>query len=247
MIDDYRIYKFTRREKIISFFQGMGFNALIAFLFYDSYLAMIPGILVVILFMKEKKRVLTQKRSRRMREDLKEFFRMLVAAMQTGRSLENAFLQSSRDLWEYLEKETEIALEMKKIGAGISVGEPLEKLLMDFAVRSHLEELEYFAEVFCIARSSGGNLISIMKNTLQMLQEKMDAADEIDTIITEKQLEFYLMCVIPLGIIVYLRIGAAALIGQLYGNFKGITVMTICLVVYGGCYFYGKRILEFEN
>ena len=61
MIDDYRIYKFTRREKMISFFQGMGFNVLIAFLFYDSYLAMIPGILVVILFMKEKKRVLLTK------------------------------------------------------------------------------------------------------------------------------------------------------------------------------------------
>lgn len=247
MIYDYRIYEFTKKEKIISFFQGMGLNALIAFLFYDSCLALIPGIVVVVLFMKEKKRVLAQKRLRRMREDLKEFFHMLVAAMQTGRSLENAFLQSSKDLSEYLGKETEIALEIKKICAGIGVGEPLEKLLMDLAMRSHLEELEYFAEVFCIARNSSGNLISIMKNTLQMLQGKMDVADEIDTIMTENQLEFYLMCVIPLGIIVYLRIGAAALIGQLYGNFLGLAVMTTCLVVYGGCYFYGKRILEFEN
>ena len=208
---------------------------------------MLPGMLIVILFMKEKKRILAQKRLRRMREDLKEFFQILIAAMQTGRSLENAFLQSGKDLSEYLGKETEIVLEVKKICAGISVGEALEKRLMDLAVRSHLEELEYFAEVLTIARNSGGNLLFIMKNTLQMLQEKMDVADEIDTLMTENQLEFYLMCIIPFGIIGYLRIGAATLIEQLYGNLTGIVVMTSCLVVYGSCYFYGKRILEFEN
>ena len=244
---DYRQYEFTKKEKIITFFQGIGLNGVIAFLFYDSFLALIPGMFLVVLYMKEKRRILARKRIRRMRENLKEFFSILIAAMQTGRSMENAFLQGSRDLAEYLGKDTEIVLEMKKICMGISVGEPLEKMLLDLSRRSHLEELEYFAEVFCIARNSGGNLIVIMKNTIRMLQERMDVADEIDTVVTEKQLEFYLMCVIPLGMIVYLRIGAAALIDQLYGNMKGVFVMTICLVVYGGCYFYGKRLLEFEG
>lgn len=244
---DYRCYEFTKEEKIISFLQGIGLNVTIAVLFYNSFLALIPGMLLVGMYMKEKKRMLARKRMRRMREDLQEFFHILIAAMQTGRSMENAFLQGTRDLAEYLGKDTEIVLEMKKICNGISVGEPLEKMLLDLSMRSHLEELEYFAEVFCIARNSGGNLIAIMKNTIRMLQEKMDVADEIDTVVTEKQLEFYLMCVIPLGIIVYLRFGAAALIGQLYGNMKGVFVMTICLVIYGGCYFYGKRLLEFEE
>lgn len=244
---DYRVYEFTKEEKMISFLQGLALNALISILFYNSFMAMIPGSFLIVLYMKERKRILARKRMRRMREDLKEFFHILVAAMQTGRSMENAFLQGSRDLSEYLGKETEVVIEMKKICAGVSVGEPLEKLLLDLSARSHLEELEYFAEVFCVARNSGGNLIAIMKNTIRMLQEKMDVADEIDTVITENQLEFYLMSVIPLGIIVYLRIGAATLIEQLYGNVRGMIVMTICLMVYGGCYLYGKRLLECED
>lgn len=247
MIRDYRVYEFTRKEKIIGILQGIGFNAMISFLFYNSFLAMIPGMFLVFLYMKEKKRILTRKRFRRMRENLKEFFHILIAALQTGRSMENAFVQGCKDLTEYLEKETEIVVELKKICAGVSVGETLEKLLLDLSARSHLEELEYFAEVFYIAKHSGGNHIAIMKNTIRMLQEKMDVADEIDTVIAENQLEFYLMCIIPLGIILYLRIGASALISQLYGNALGIVVMTLCLVVYGGCYFYGKRLLEFEN
>lgn len=247
MIADYLVYEFSKKEKIIYFLQGFALNLVISILFYNSFWAIIPGNIFIILYMKEKKRILVRKRMRRMREDLKQFFYILVAAMQTGRSMENAFLQGTKDLSEYLGKETEIVMEIKKICAGISIGEPLEKMLLNLAVRSHLEELEYFAEVFLIARNSGGNIIAIMKNTTRMIQEKMDVADEIETMITEKQLEFYLMSVIPLGIIVYLRFGAATLLEQLYGNTLGIIVMTICLMVYGGCYFYGKRLLEFEE
>ena len=136
---------------------------------------------------------------------------------------------------------------MKKIGGSMSVGEPLEKLLLDFSTRSHLEEMEYFAEVFLIGKHSGGNLIGIMKNTIRMLQERMDAEEELYTILTEKQVEFYLMSIIPLVILLYLRIGANQLIQSLYGNITGICMMILCLLIYGGCYLYGKRILEIDG
>ena len=247
MTKDYRIYEFEQREKVKTFLEGMLLNFMISYLFYDSLWAMIPGIAVVFLYFREKKRFLMQKRMRRMRVELKIFFQAFITALQTGRSIENAFAQAMKDLTEYLEKDTELLLELKRICVGVSVGESLETLLLDFAERSHLEELEYFAEVFSIAKRSGGNLISIMKNTIRMLQERMNVEEEIYTAISETRVEFYLMCVIPFGIIVYLRMGIVGLLKSLYGNVAGIVVMTLCLGIYGGCYFYGKKILEFET
>lgn len=182
-----------------------------------------------------------------MRVDFKEFLNALIASLQTGRSIENAFTEALKDTSRYLEKDTEFILEMRKICSGVSVGKPLEKMIMEFSDRSHLEELEYFAEVFSIGKRSGGNLIGIMKNTIRMLQERMDAEEEIYTVLAEKQMEFYLMCVIPIAMIVYLRIGAGNMLNSLYGNITGISVMTVCLLIYGGCYLYGKRLLEIEN
>ena len=75
----------------------------------------------------------------------------------------------------------------------------------------------------------------------------LDAEEEIATAVTEKQLEFQLMSVIPLAIIGYLRITAGTLLEHLYGNITGMIVMTGCLAVYGGCYLYGKRLLEGEK
>ncbi len=186
-------------------------------------------------------------RIHRIRVEFKEYLNALIAALQTGRSIENAFEQALKDMERYFEKDTELIFEVKKICAGVSMGESLEKLLLDFANRSHLEEVEYFAEVLSIGKRSGGNIVGIMKNTIRMIQERMEAQEEIRTVLAEKQMEFYLMCVIPLTIIIYLRITAASLVETLYGNFTGIAVMTVCLMVYGGCYLYGKRLLEFEN
>lgn len=247
MIKDYRVYRFNRKEKISALFEGMFLNAIVSFLFFDSFVAMIPGILLVILYVKEKKRRLMRKRFRQLRTELKEFLNELIVALQTGRSIENAFAEALKDTERYLEKETLFVLEMKKICAGVSIGESLEKLILQFAYRSHLEELEYFAEVFSVGKRSGGNLVAIMKNTIRMIQEKMDGEEEIYTVIADKQMEFQVMCVIPFVIIIYLRISAGTLMNHLYGNITGIAIMAACVLVYGGCYLYGKRILEIES
>ena len=247
MIKDYRIYTFCRKERVICFLEGMVLNGIVAFLFFNSLWALLPGMVLVLLYFREKKRKLMRERIRRMRIELKEFLNALIAALQTGRSMENAFFEACKDTARYLEKDTEFVLEMKKVCAGVSVGEPLEKLMLDFSYRSHLEEMEYFAEVLSIGKRSGGNLVGIMKNTIRMLQERMDAEEEIYTVLAEKQMEFRLMCVIPFAIILYLRIGAGNLINTLYGNVMGVIVMTSCLLIYGGCCFYGKRLLEIEN
>jgi tight adherence protein B len=247
MEKDYKKYVFSRREWMGSILEGMALNGLVAWLFYDTWIAMIPGGVLVFFYIREKKRVLIQRRRERLRKDLKEFFGALIAALQTGRSIENGFVEALKDLKRYSGEETDLVEELKRICAGIGVGESLEKQLGDFADRSHLEELEYFAEVFSVAKRSGGNIVGIMKNTLRMLQERMEAEAEIRTVLAEKQMEFYIMCVIPLGMMFYLRISAGNLVNCLYGTFTGVIVMTCCLGIYGGCILYGKRLLEING
>ena len=247
MIKDYRIYTFSWKERLVCWIEGMVLNGTVSILFFDSFLAMIPGVVLVFFYHQEKKRRLMRRRIHHLRKEFQCFLNEMIAALQTGRSIENAFLEAIKDTEKYLEQETIFVMEMKKIGGSMSVGEPLEKLLLDFSTRSHLEEMEYFAEVFLIGKHSGGNLIGIMKNTIRMLQERMDVEEELYTILTEKQVEFYLMSIIPLVILLYLRIGANQLLQSLYGNITGICMMSLCLLIYGGCYLYGKRILEIDG
>ena len=247
MIEDYRIYRFDGKEKIVCILEGLVLNGVISFMFYNSLFAMIPGMILVYLYYKEKQRRMMKKRMRNMRAELQQFLNSLIAALQTGRSVENAFFEAYKDTRDYIGKDTPFLLEVKKICAGMGIGKSLENLLLDFSARSHLEELEYFVEVFSIGKRSGGNIVGIMKNTVRMIQERMDAEEEIYTVLAEKHMEFQIMSVIPFAMILYLRIGAGSMIGMLYGNMTGVIVMTICIFLYGGCFLYGKRLFEMED
>ena len=46
MINDYRIYEFCRKEKIRYILDGMILNGVIGILFYNSFYAMIPGMVL---------------------------------------------------------------------------------------------------------------------------------------------------------------------------------------------------------
>lgn len=245
---DYAKYEFDRRERIVCILEGMALNALVSELFYHSLLFMIPGTVVVVLYYREKQRRMQRKRQRAMKKELREFLGAAAAAFQTGRSVENAFAQAVKDTGSYFGLGAQLLPEMKRISAAVTAANaPLEKELLEFARRAQIEELEYFAEVFAVGRKSGGDLPALMDRTVRMLRERMEAEEEICTVITQKRLEFYLMSVIPAGMIVYLRLGASPLIGRMYGNPLGVLVMTVCVLIYGGCYLYGQRLLEIES
>lgn len=247
MVKDYRKYSFSKKEFLTSILEGLLINAGISFLFFNSIYAMIPGVFTIVLYIREKKKKLVKARMHELRVELKEFLNSLIVVLQTGRSFENAFFEALKDTENYLKKDTLFLQEIQRICGGISVGESLEKQLSSFAERSHLEELEYFSQVFSVGKRSGGNIIAIMKHTIHMLQDRMDAQEEIETVIAEKQMEFQIMSVIPMLMIVYLRISAGDFLDCLYGNVTGIVIMSICLAIYGGCYFYGKKLLEFAE
>ena len=75
-------------------------------------------------------------------------------------------------------------------------------------------------------------MVEIIHDTVNTITLKADTAREISVLISAKQLEQIILDIVPIGIILYLRITADELISKMYGNMYGITVMTVCLIVY---------------
>jgi tight adherence protein B len=124
--------------------------------------------------------------------------------------------------------------------------ENIEDILEDFAVRSEAEDIQYFAAVFRYAKRCGGDLIGIIRKTAQMISEKAETMNEIQTVISGKKMEQRVMGVIPFCIIGYLRITSFDFIAPLYGNALGAVVMTGCLAIYVLAGYIAKRIVNIE-
>mgnify|MGYP000234804925 CR=1 FL=1 len=100
--------------------------------------------------------------------------------------------------------------------------------------------------VFVTAKRSGGNLMSIIRNTADQIGDKIDVKREIDTMLAAKKYEFQVMSVIPFGIVLYMTVSFPEFMGNLYGNIAGRGVMTGCLIIYLGAYGLGRKIIEIE-
>ena len=122
-----------------------------------------------------------------------------------------------------------------------------EQVLTSFSKRVNQEDVNNFVTVFAAAKRTGGDSISILKETVRIIGGKIETEREIQTVLAAKRLEFHVMCVIPLGMIGYMRMAFPEFLNVLYGNIPGVLLMTGCMVVYLFAYRLGNRIIKIEG
>ena len=62
--------------------------------------------------------------------------------------------------------------------------------------------------------------------------------------IAARKYEQKLMSFMPAGIILYLRLTFQGFIDRMYGNLSGVAVMTVCLAIYAGALWIGKKMTD---
>lgn len=243
---DYVNLPLEREDYERVFFRSLLILTGVGYLFYRSWLVawMMPPFFW---FACRRERERKSKARRRALElQFKEGITFLLAGLEAGYSVENAFGDASRELGKTYREETDLEREFRFICQGIRLNESLESMLFDLAMRSGLEDVRSFAEVFEIARKKGGDLIAILKASIGTLQEKMEVRREIDALLAGKKLEQGIMSLVPPGILLYVNLTSPEFLSGLYGNAVGVLVMSGCLVTYGLSIVWGKRIVEVE-
>lgn len=201
---------------------------------------------VPFLYMKWKKRQLIRERRKKLNYQFKDALNGLSVAVQAGYSIENAVSACTRDLERLYDKKADILEEFHYIESQQSVSVPVEELFLDLGERSQVEDIENFASVFYTAKRTGGDMDRIIQKVSRMLGDKIDVKKEIEATLAAKKSEQLIMSFMPAGIILYLQVTSPGFLGVLYGNPFGICAMTICMGIYGGAYWLGRRIVDIE-
>ncbi len=143
-------------------------------------------------------------------------------------------------------KEDMISKELAVMVQQVHIQIPVEQILEEFSNRVRLEDIRSFSAVFSAAKRSGGDMIGIIRDSVQQIGDKIDVKREIDTLLAAKKYEFKVMSVIPYGIIAYMTLSFPEFMKCLYGNVIGIGVMSICLVIYITAYVFGVKLVKIE-
>ncbi len=243
---DYAEYRFSLKQGMLACAEGAAVVAMIGYFFYRSWLACVFLIPVFGFWVREKKREEAKKRRQELSMQFKDLVLALSANVKAGYSIENALQESYRDMELLYSGDSPICREVRHMLRGLENNVVLEQLLYDLGVRSHVADIMQFADIFLIAKRSGGNLTEILEKTAAVMEQKMETDKEIQIMISSKKMEQKIMNMVPFMIIFYIGTTSKGFFDVLYHNAIGVAVMTVCLFFYGMAYLLSKRIVEIE-
>ena len=245
---DYNRYNMSLYELIAVLVMSAIADGIVSFLFYRSIFVFVAIIVPMsVLFVKGYKRNRIEKRKWALECGFEEMLESVSNALITGYSLENSFYEAKKELSVLYDDKRDILCELGNICRKIKFNCKIESILMDFAKRSGIDDIHTFSEIIIVARKSGGNIISIVKQTAENIHDRREIEGEIRTLISGKKLEYRIMCIMPVGMLIYLGICSPGYMDVMYGNIAGQAVMTICLVIYAVSYYIAKKIMSFES
>lgn len=218
----------------------------LAYLFYDTWIAAIFLIPVSILYLHEWREDCCRKKEEEFRTQFRDGIQLIANALKVGYSVENAIRTAEKDLHPLYPESSRIREEFRQMVYKLDMNLTAEQVIKEFAAQVQQEDADNFSSVFTAAKRAGGDSIMILKNSVDMISGKIEVEREIRTLLAAKKLEFQVMCVIPLGIILYMRTAFPEFLSVLYGSLPGTILMTACLGVYAFAYRMGKKMVQIE-
>ena len=241
---DYDDYRLQWSEKLLYLAQGMGILALLSYVFYRSWIVVFLLLPTLLPYLNYRCKSCIRKRKEELTLQFREMMHAVIAGLQAGYSVENAFLHTYEDMKLLYGRNAMITEELLQINRELRNNRNLEDLLSDLAMRSHIRDIRDFAEVFRIAKRSGGDLPGILKNTADLISDKIEVRREIATQISAKKMEQKIMDLVPFGIILYIDATTPGFFDPLYHNAAGIALMSALMVVYVIAYRMAEKILD---
>lgn len=243
---DYGVYHLNSVERIYALLTSASFLFCIGYIFYRSILLAILLTPACLGYPTIRAKQLNKRRKDELKLQFKDSLQSLSASLQAGNSFESSIRNAVADLHIQYETDAYIVQEYEVIARKLESNETVEKAFRDFAVRSHLDEILGFAETLEICKRTGGNLVTAVKISSEIISDKIEVLNEIHGILNQKKLEQRILTVMPVVLILMLSMSAKDFMQPVFTEVIGRIVMTFSIVIFGAAYFIAEKITNIE-
>ncbi|MCI7300152.1 type II secretion system F family protein [Ihubacter massiliensis] len=244
---DYSQYELSVKEKAKFLAAGYVVSFAVLFLFYHSIPFSLAGGFLPYFLIDRYENYLAGKRRALLTTQFKDLLYSLSASAAVNQQIGEALKSSLDNLSLIYSPKTPLIEELKHMVKAISENRESDiRLLMDFAERSHCEDIDNFVQVYMTCRTMGGDLEKMLKSTTEILVDKINIEREIKTMTAQKKFEGKIISVMPLIVILFLNVFSPDYLEPLYTTLAGRMIMTIAIAGLGAAFYLTERLTDIE-
>ena len=257
---NYQCYVMSVSEKMMYFFLSFVIGGLASQVFYGGLFKedgeattatwisngcffVVVGLIAAIVAMPAIRNHLLQKRNNVLKKQFMDLLAGLATSLSAGNTMTDAFINARPDLLNQYSEDEYIVKEVTEILLGMENGVTLEVMLNDFGQRSNNEDIINFANVISNCYRMGGNFKEVVRNTREIISDKMAVADEIETKLSSNKMQHNVMTLMPIGLVAVLKTQSSTFSENLASP-TGVLITTVAIGLFVAAYFWGQKIIN---
>lgn len=226
--------------------KAFGISVLAMWGFFDFSVASFGVLFLVPFDILRAKKAMERKRVWQLTLAFKDAVLYFRNALIAGYSPENGMREALKGLEQMYHAEHRICTEFRRMISGMELGNSIEKVWLAFGESCAIEDVRQFAEILSVVKRTGGDVSLVLRQTGDILQDKIELKRELYAAVAAKEAEFKIMCVLPYVILIYLKLVAPSLSEALYHNALGIVFMWGVFLAHLGLRYLGERMIQKE-
>ncbi|MBQ7982851.1 MAG: type II secretion system F family protein [Clostridia bacterium] len=220
--------------------------AVLVYLFYHILiLSAVLGLLLGIYLEKMFADGVVSRRRRNLRLQFRTFLESMSVATRAGSTEVHAIESALGDLRVSYKPDADIVLEVEHILRSYKNGGiPLKYLFSDFAERSGIEDIRSFAAIYNVIEGKNDRIGDILTQTAEIIGDKIEIEQEIETTITGAKSETYMMLLLPVLLVVAMSAMGGELMSALFEFPRGTMAATAALVLFAVSYVIAVKVSD---
>lgn len=260
---NYKVYHMRPLEKALYFLAAFVVGAAVGYLFYGGigvdefgnpttltwilnfFFCGVAGFVAGRCFVPIRRKAIIAKRQRMLKNQFRDMLEAISTSISAGNNVTDAFRSAYEDLKIQYEEDAFILKELEIILSGMNNNVDLVDLLQDFGARSGSEDIASFANVFKICYEKGGNIKETIRTTHDILSDKMEITEDIETIVTSNKTEQKIMVAMPIALIGVIKMMSPEFAAN-YTTLSGVISTTVAVILFVAAYYIGKIVLDIK-
>lgn len=261
---NYKTYVMNGQEKIVTFLLAFIVGGIVGLTFYGGQFRdaddvvttatsisnlitfILVGIAAWFIFYPMRCQQLKNKRKKELTQQFRSLLEALAVSLSSGMNMSESLVSAYNDLKIEYSENAYIISEVKEMIDGIQNNIPIEDMMKSLGERSEIEDIKNFGTVFEICYRAGGNMKDIVRRTNNIISEKIEISNEIETALASNKSQFSAMMVIPVVLMLMLRMMSSSFSAS-FATIPGIISITIAIGLFFAAYKLGQKIMNIKG